>query len=256
MKYTLITGASKGIGKAIAYEAAKRGLNLLLVARSADLLQKLSAELASTKTDVKYFAVDLMEDDAHKKVFAFIKENNLKVNMLINNAGMGHYGKFHESALHKHLDVMKLNMDSCVKMAHEFLNNTDTQQRRYILNTVSTGAFQPVPMMTIYAATKAFMLYFSRGLRHELKKENVYVTALCPGGTETEFFKPAGMEQVVKNNAQFMMSADKVAKAGLDGLMKNKSIVIPGFTNKVGAVSSKLFPHDIVVPVAAKFFKE
>jgi short-subunit dehydrogenase len=256
MNYTLITGASKGIGKAIAVEAAHRRMNLLLVARSKELLEHLAAELSNQDVSIKILATDLLADDAHKKIFAFVKEQGLQVNMLINNAGMGGYGKFGNMDLQKQLDMMKLNIDSCVKIAHEFLNTTDTSQRRYILNTVSTGAFQPVPMMTIYAATKAFMLSFSRGLRHELKKENVYVTALCPGGTETEFFKPAGMEEVVRKNAQFMMSADKVAKAGLNGLMKNKSVVVPGFTNKMGALSAKLMPHDIVVPVAATFFKE
>ncbi len=256
MNYTLITGASKGIGKAIAIEAANRKMNLLLVARSKELLEQLAEELSGKNISIKTFATDLLAEDAHKKIFGFVKEQGLQVNMLINNAGMGGYGKFREMDLQKQLDMMKLNVDSCVKMAHEFLNSTSNTQRRYILNTVSTGAFQPVPLMTIYAATKAFMLSFSRGLRHELKKENVFVTALCPGGTETEFFKPAGMEEVVKKNAKFMMSADKVAKAGLNGLIKNKSVVVPGFTNKMGALSAKLVPHDVVVPVAAMFFKE
>ena len=255
MHYTLITGASKGIGKAMAAEAANRGMNLLLVARSEKLLTELAAELSKKNVSVKTLALDLFEPDAHEKVFDFVKQNNLAVNMLLNNAGMGHYGAFADTALHKHLDVMHLNMDACVRMAHAFLQHTDNTQRRYILNTVSTGAFQPVPLMSVYAATKAFMLFFSRGLRQELKRKNVYVTALCPGGTESDFFGPAGMEEVVKKNAQFMMSAHIVAKVGLDGLLKNKSVVIPGMVNKANALASKLFPHDIVVPVAASFFK-
>lgn len=251
--FTLITGASKGIGKAMALECASRGYNLFLVARSEHLLKALAQELEG-KVKVKYLAVDLFSPDAALKIFDFAAQENVSINMLINNAGMGFYGVFHETEMQNHLRVMQLNMDACVRIAHEFLQKSDTKEQRYLLNVASTAAYQPVPNMTVYAATKAFMLFFSRGLRHELRKQKVNVTALCPGGTESEFFGPAQMEEVVKKNAQFMMKAEEVAKLGIDGLLKNKSVVIPGFTNKAGAVSAKLLPHDIVVPVAAKFF--
>lgn len=254
MKYTLITGASKGIGKAMAIEAAARGFNLFLVARSADLLQQLATEL-SDKVKVESLAVDLFAPDAAEKVFAYAKDKSMTINMLINNAGMGYYGTFDETPLENHMRVMQLNCDACVRMAHTFLTHTDPKQKRYLLNVVSMAAYQPVPYMTVYAATKAFMLYFSRGLRHELRNKNVNVTALCPGGTESEFFKPAQMEAVVQKNAQFMMKAEDVARVGIDGLLKNKSVVIPGVVNKANAVVSKLFPHNIVVPVAARIFE-
>ncbi len=255
MNYTLITGASKGIGKAIAIEAANRGMNLLLVARSAELLEKLAKEISAKNVAVKTLAIDLFAPDCHKKVFQYVKENSININMLVNNAGMGYYGNFEEGDLQAQLNVMNLNVDVCVKMAYEFLHNSDPAQKRYILNTSSTGAYQPVPKMAIYAATKSFMLFFSRALREELKKKNVHVTALCPGGTETDFFGPARMEEVIKKNAAFMMSADKVARVGLNAVMKNKSVAIPGFTNKVGAMASKFMPHDIVVPVAGNIFE-
>ncbi len=255
MNYTLITGASKGIGKAVAFEAADRKMNLLLVARSKDLLEQLASELSTKNVSVKTFVADLLEDDAPKKIFQFAKENSLNVNMLINNAGAALYGNFEDADFQKNLNVMKLNVDACVKMAYEFLKQTDASQRRYILNTVSLGAYQPLPTMAIYASSKAFMLFFSRALRQELKPKNVYVTALCPGGVETEFFVPAGLGKVVEKNARYMMGADRVAKEGLDALMKNKSVVIPGFINKMTALVSKLFPHDIVVPVAGNVYK-
>ena len=256
MNYTLITGASKGIGKAIAIEAASRGMNLFLVARSKDLLEQLGKELSAKNISVKIFVADLLAEDAAEKIFQHAKENSMNINMLANNAGMGFYGNFEECDLKKHLEVMHLNMDACVRMAYAFLKNSDPSQRRYILNTVSTGAYQPVPAMAIYTSSKAFMLFFSRALREELKKKNVYVTELCPGGTESEFFGPAQMTKIVEKNAQFMMSADKVAKAGLYGVMKNKSVIVPGITNKMGVIASKLAPHDIVIPVASRFFKE
>ena len=255
MNYTLITGASKGIGKAIAIEAASRSMNLLLVARSKELLEKLAEELSAKNVSVKIFVADLFDPATPEKIFQYAKANGINVNMLANNAGMGYYGNFEDCALSKHLEIMHLNMDACVNLAYTFLKNSDATQRRYILNTVSTGAYQPVPTMAIYSATKSFMLSFSRALREELKKKNVYVTALCPGGTYSEFFDAAQMAKVIEKNAQFMMTADKVAKVGIQGVMKNKSVVIPGIVNKVGALASKLTPHDIVVPMAGNIFK-
>ncbi len=254
MNYTLITGASKGIGKAFAYECANRGMNLILVARSQQLLEELAAELSKKNITVQTHTADLLDHAVHTKIFDWINQNGWNVNMLINNAGMGYFGKFDEKPLEKHLEVMHLNMDSMIKMAHAFLNNSDTKQKRYLINTASTGAFQPTPYMAVYCASKSFMLAFSQAIRFELRKQNVNVTALCPGGTESDFFAPAGMEKVIEKNAQFMMKADEVARIGLNGLLKNKAVVIPGFINKAGAIAANLFPNSLVVPGAAKFF--
>jgi short-subunit dehydrogenase len=254
MNYTLITGASKGIGKAFAYECATSGMNLILVARSKQLLEDLQKELSQKNISVQIHTADLLDHAVHTKIFSWIKENGWNVNMLINNAGMGYFGSFDEKPLDKHLEVMHLNMDSMIKMAHEFLNSTDKKQKRYLLNTASTGAFQPTPYMAVYCATKSFMLSFSEAIRFELRKQNVNVTALCPGGTESEFFSPAGMEKVIEKNSQFMMKAEDVAKAGLNGLLKNKAVVVPGFVNKAGKVAAQMFPNSLVVPGAAKFF--
>jgi short-subunit dehydrogenase len=254
MNYTLITGASKGIGKAFAYECAARGMNLILVARSQHLLEELQKELSQKNILVQIHTADLLDHNVHKKIFNWIKENNWNVNMLINNAGMGYFGKFDEKPLEKHLEVMHLNMDSMIRMAHEFLNTTNPNQKRYLLNTASTGAFQPTPYMAVYCATKSFMLSFSEAIRFELRKQNVNVTALCPGGTESDFFSPAGMEKVIEKNVQFMMKADAVAKIGLNGLLKNKAVVIPGLINKAGKVAAQIFPNSLVVQGAAKFF--
>ena len=254
MNYTLITGASKGIGKAFAYECATRGMNLILVARSKALLEELQKELSEKNISVQIHTADLLDHAVHKKLFDWVKENKWNVNMLINNAGMGYFGQFDEKPLEKHLEVMHLNMDSMIRMAHEFLNSSDKREKRYLLNTASTGAFQPTPYMAVYCATKSFMLSFSEAIRYELRSSNVHVTALCPGGTESDFFSPAGMEKVIEKNSKFMMKADVVAKAGLDGLLKNKSVVIPGFVNKAGKVAAQVFPNSLVVPSAAKFF--
>ena len=254
MNYTLITGASKGLGKAFAYECAARGMNLILVARSQHLLVELAKELSAKNISVQTHTADLLDHNVHHKIFSWVKENGWNVNMLINNAGMGYFGKFDDKPLEKHLEVMHLNMDSMVRMAHEFLNSTDKSQKRYLLNTASTGAFQPTPYMSVYCATKAFMVSFTEAIRFELRKQNVNVTALCPGGTESDFFKPAGMEKVVEKNAAFMMKAEEVARIGLNGLLKNKAVVVPGVINKAGKIAAQLFPNKFVVPSAAKFF--
>jgi short-subunit dehydrogenase len=254
MNYTLITGASKGIGKAFAIECAARGMNLILVARSKALIENLAKELSAKNVSVQTITADLLKPESHKDIFDTAQQKGWNINMLINNAGAGYYGKFDEKPLEKHLEVMHLNMDSMIRMAHEFLNRTEKKQTRYLLNTVSTGAFQPTPFMSVYCASKSFMLSFSQAIRFELRKQKVHVTALCPGGTESEFFKPAEMEKVVEKNAQFMMKADVVAKAGLDGLLRNKAVVIPGAINKVGALAASIFPNKFVVPSAARFF--
>ncbi|MFN8287689.1 MAG: SDR family oxidoreductase [Chitinophagales bacterium] len=256
MKYTLITGASKGLGKAFAYDCAKRGMNLLLVARSSHLLEPLAADLKQKHAiEVHTFSCDLLDHVAYRKIFDWVKENGFAVNMLVNNAGMGFYGQFDEQPLDKHLQVMHLNMDAMVKVAHEFLVSTDAAQQRYILNVVSMGGFLPVPYMAIYAASKAFMLSFSKSLRYELKQKKVNVTALCPGGVDTEFFGPAQMETIAKKTANLMMTAEEVAKEGIDALLANKMEVVPGFTNKIGAFASKMAPDSLVISQAGRLYK-
>jgi hypothetical protein len=255
MTYSLITGASKGIGKAIAYELAAQGRNLILVARSEDLLEKLAKELSGRKINVKYLATDLLDEDAAKLLFDWMEIQNLKVDTLINNAGFGQYGKFMDNPIEKHMQVMHLNMDAMVTMAYEFLKRTDGNQRRYILNTVSTAAFQPVPYMAIYSATKSFMLSFSRALRYEVRPQNVYVTALCPGATESEFSSSAGIYKLAEKNARFYMTSESVAKAGVNGLWKNKSVVIPGLMNKLSTIAVNLTPQDLATAMSANIFK-
>lgn len=254
MNYTLITGASKGIGKAFAYECANRGMNLILVARSQSLLAALQTELIQKNISVQIHAADLLEPNSEKKIFDWIKQNGWQVNMLINNAGMGHFGKFDEKPLEKHLAVMQLNMEAMVRMAHAFLNSSNASTKKYLLNVSSTGAFQPTPYMAVYCATKSFVVAFSEAIRFELRKQKVHVTALCPGGTESEFFSPAGMEKVIEKNAAFMMKPEVVAKAGISGLLKNKAVVVPGLVNKAGKIAAQLFPNSLVVPSASKFF--
>lgn len=254
--YTLITGASKGIGKAIAREAAMRKQNLILAARTQNLLNELATELSATGIDVQTITIDLLKESSHTELFNEIEKRGLSVNILINNAGMGNYGKFYKLPLEDHLITMRLNNEVMVRMAHEFIiRNKGKEHRCYLLNTASTASYQPVPKMTIYAATKAFMLFFSQGIRFELRRSNISVSALCPGPTESQFFEPAKMDEIWHKNKKYMMTAESVARIALDGTMKRKAVIIPGFFNKVGAVSAKLAPQELATAMSGMLFK-
>lgn len=254
--YTLITGASKGIGKAIAREAATRKQNVILAARTQKLLDELATELSATGIDVQTIAIDLLKDTSHTELFNEIEKRGLNVNILINNAGMGNYGKFYKLPLEDHLITMRLNNEVMVRMAHEFITrNKGKEHRCYLLNTASTASYQPVPKMTIYAATKAFMLFFSQGIRFELRRSNISVSALCPGPTESQFFEPAKMDEIWHKNAKYMMTAESVARIALDGTLKRKAVIIPGFFNKLGAVAAKLSPQTLATQASGMLFK-
>ncbi len=254
--YTLITGASKGIGKAIAREAAMRKQNLILAARSQNLLSELATELSATGIDVQTIVIDLLKDSSHTELFNEVEKRGLSVNILINNAGMGNYGKFYKLPLEDHLITMRLNNEVMVRMAHEFITrNKGKEHHCYLLNTASTASYQPVPKMTIYAATKAFMLFFSQGIRFELRKSNISVSALCPGPTESQFFEPAKMDDIWHKNKKYMMTAESVARIALDGTLKRKAVIIPGFFNKLGAVAAKLSPQTLATQASGMLFK-
>ncbi|MCG3165171.1 MAG: hypothetical protein POELPBGB_00933 [Bacteroidia bacterium] len=254
--YTLVTGASKGIGKAIAREAAARKHNLILAARSQNLLSQLAQELKQQGVEVETIAIDLLKDTSHTDLFNEVEQRGLSVNILINNAGMGNYGKFYKVPLEEHLTTIRLNNEVMVRMAYEFITrNKGKEHRCYLLNTASTASYQPVPKMTVYAATKAFMLFFSQGIRFELRRSNISVSALCPGPTHSQFFEPAKMDDIWHKNAKYMMTAESVARIALDGTLRRKAVIIPGFFNKLGAVSAKLAPQTIATATSGMLFK-
>lgn len=254
--YTLVTGASKGIGKAIARELAARKHNLILTARSENLLHELAHELSRHNIDVQIIAADLLNENSHEEIFNTCEQRGLAVNFLVNNAGMGNYGKFYKIGLKEHLVTIRLNNEAMVRMAYEFIARTKGKDYRcYLLNTASTASYQPVPKMTVYAATKAFMLFFSQGIRLELRRSNVSVSVLCPGPTESQFFEPANMEEIWKKNSRYLMSAEKVARIAIDGTLKRKAVIIPGFFNKAGATLAKHAPPNLSALTAGMIFK-
>lgn len=243
MNFTLITGASKGIGKALAEEFAKEGKHLILTARSEEALAVLSEQLSETYgVTVQYYAVDLLKKDAVENLYEWCCVNKFMVNVLVNNAGFGQYGRFEEVALEDYMDMIHLNQNVLINMCYTFLPMLKEVPRAHILNISSITANIPSPFLAVYAGTKSFVLQFSRALRQELVKTNINVTCSCPGVTNTLFYERAGFLDKQEDFKNMQMSPELVAKITVDKLYRHQAVVVPGMTNKIGVFISKLLP--------------
>jgi short-subunit dehydrogenase len=182
-------------------------------------------------------------------MFDDLAERAINVDYLVNNAGFGIYGEFSRGSVEEDLEMMQLNMIALVHLTKLFLPQMLTRKSGRIMNVASTAAFQPGPLMAIYYATKAFVLSFSEAIANELKASGVSVTCLCPGATKTEFAKRANMEssRLFKLGAA---EAGAVARAGYEGMMQGKTLVIPGVRNKLMAQSVRLAPRKMVTAIA------
>jgi uncharacterized protein len=250
MKITLITGASSGIGEAFARRLAAQGENVLLVARSKDKLQGLCDELAQAhNVHAQSVALDLTERDAPVKLFAETTRRGLQVETLINNAGFGSMGDFAALDLARELEMIDLNVHALVALTHLYLQPMRERKSGTIINVASTAAFQGVPFMATYAATKAFVLSFSEALWDENRPLGVHVMALCPGVTETNFFAAANTDKPPMRVAQ---TPDEVVDTALRGLKRRKSHIISGWTNYIMTESERLVPRWIVARIAGK----
>ncbi len=251
-KWALITGASAGIGVALAKELAAGGANLVLTARRQDRLEKLARELAAKhhiKTEV--FAADLTEPAAPEKIYAFTSEKGIEIELLINNAGFGAYGELPSVEVSRLLEMVQVNCSAVVHLTRLVLPQMVERKRGDILILASTASFQAVPYISTYAATKAFDLLFAEGLAEEMKPYGIRVCALCPGSTESEFHAVAG-QQAFETKGE---TAEKVARTGLKALAAGKSYVISGLGNYLGAQGERLVPRRVVTRIAAGMFK-
>src|SRR5271156_3271656 len=242
-KWALVTGASAGIGQALARELAAGGTNLILTARRLDRLELFAGELKtkySVSTEV--FAADLAQGDAPEKVFAFTQERGLAVELLINNAGFGQFGEVVDIATQRLLDMVQVNCNAVVHLTRLYLPEMIARRRGDILILASIASFQAVPYISVYAATKAFDLLFAEGLAEEVRAHGVRVCALCPGSTESEFHQVAGQDHV-KLAARHRETAEKVARVGLAALAAGKSSVVSGAGNAFGVVMQRLVPR-------------
>jgi short-subunit dehydrogenase len=254
-KWALVTGASAGIGKALADELARGGTNLVLTARRRERLEELSQQLSRTYTiQTKPLVADLAQPEAPAKIFQFTKAQGLHIELLVNNAGFGAYGEFHAVPLQKFLDMVQVNCSAVVHLTHLYMPEMIARRRGDILILSSTAAFQSVPYISTYAATKAFDLLFAEGLAEEAKPYGVRVCALCPGSTESEFAEVAGQTEVTSSK-RYRESAERVARTGLRALAAGKSSIISGFPNYLGVLGQRLVSRRLVSRVAASMFK-
>ena len=253
MNATLITGASSGIGEIFARRLAARGRNVLLVARSEDKLITLCNELGrSNSIRAQYVALDLSLPESPARLFEEAEKRGLTIDLLINNAGFGSFGDFSKADLARELNMIDLNVKSLVELTYRFLQPMRARKQGAIINVASTAAFQGVPFMTTYAATKAFVLSFSEALWEENRAFGIKVMALCPGVTETNFFEAARGE---KPPARASQTPEEVVDTALRGLARGKSHIISGWVNRVMTESERLAPRSLVTRMAGRMMR-
>ncbi|WP_158799812.1 SDR family oxidoreductase [Pedobacter sp. L105] len=255
-EYALITGASRGIGKSMALLLAKAGYHLLLVSRSENELQEL-AELIRKQYQVKvsYLAADLSASNTTQQVAEWCNKETSTLSVLINNAGYGIWGNFDQLQLSDQLDMLQLNINAVLALTHHLLPFLKQQKHAYILNISSTAAYQAVPTLALYSASKSFILQYSRALRYELKGSSVSVSCLCPGPTATGFASRAGMQALDHLAEKFNMTPEIVAKAGLKGMFNKKAEIIPGLMNLLSVYGVRFIPKSLTERIAANLYK-
>lgn len=252
-KWALVTGASAGIGVALAARLAAGGTHLVLTARRRDRLEELSRNLKEAHgIQTEIFVADLAQPDASQGLYDFMRQKGIAIDLLINNAGFGQYGELTQVEIRRLLDMVQVNCTAVVHLTRLYLPDMIARRRGDVLIVASSASFQAVPYISTYAATKAFDLFFAEGLAEEMKPHGIRVCALCPGSTESEFHVLAGQEQFTSTHQE---TAEKVARTGLEALAAGKSYVISGLGNYLRAHSQRIVPRRMVTRIAASMFR-
>lgn len=251
MATALITGASSGIGLELAKVFAKDTINLILVARSEAKLKDLAEDLQKDFGISVYVLVkDLGNYNTAKEIFDWCNQQNITVDYLVNNAGVGDFCFYADSEWHKQEQMINLNITALSYLTHLFLPGMVKRKFGKILNVASTAAFQPGPGMSIYFATKAFVLHFSEAIANELNGSGITVTALCPGATESGFKAAASMQESKLFKGSKVPSSKEVAAYGYKAMQKGKTVAIHGMMNYIMANSIRFAPRNLVTKIA------
>ena len=253
----LITGASSGIGAEFARQLGARGHNVFLVARREDRLRDLGGELERLHgVRAQYVAADLGDREQVEALPAKVRESGLTVEILINNAGFSTVGDVHRNP-DRQLGMVRVNIEALVSLTTAFLPEMTERGRGAVIQVASAAGFQPIPVQSVYAATKAFVLHFSEATAAELKGTGVTMTALCPGPVRTEFVEAAGFKKSEQEMAPSALwsTAEEVAKAGLDAADKGKRVVVVGITNQVTTTFGRHGPRSIVLGPMANLYR-
>jgi short-subunit dehydrogenase len=252
-KTALITGSSNGIGYELARVHAENGDNLVLVARNKCKLDELKKELETQlKVDVYTIGKDLSVTGAANEVYDELKQKNIEVDYLVNNAGFGDYGLFAECDWNKQEQMINLNITALAHFTRLFLPDMIRRKSGKILNVASTASFQPGPTMSVYFASKAFVLSFSEAINNEVAEHGITVTALCPGGTKSGFQAAASMRDSSLFEKNNFPSSREVAEFGYRAMIKGKAVAIHGLKNTILANSVRLAPRSVVVKMARR----
>jgi short-subunit dehydrogenase len=252
----LITGASSGIGAAIAEDLAKRGYGLTLVARREELLTELATRLhARHAVRVGVVACDLGQPTERDRLVGKIAELDLDVEILVNNAGFGYAGNFVDADRVRQVEMAQVNCEAVVDLSGRYLPQMVGRRQGTVINIASTAAFQPMAGSATYAASKSFVLSFSEALHHEVKGSGVTVTAICPGPVRTEFVQAAGMVGAERDAPGFIwMSAEDLAEQAVKAAEAGKRAVVPGRLNYAGSLLGRHVPRMIVLPVSRRIW--
>jgi short-subunit dehydrogenase len=254
-KHALITGATSGIGYELAKLFAKEGYNLVLVARNEENLKQAAKEMEELNGAIHthIIPVDLFEQDAAQKVYDKTTELGIIINVLVNDAGQGEWGRFIKTELKREIDIVQLNIISLMSLTKFYLKEMVERNEGKVLQLASSVSKAPSPYLSVYAATKAFVLSFTEALSEELKETEVSITALQPDATDTDFFHKAKAEGTVTYRERDLYTAEEVAKAGFDGLMGGDATVVPGFINKTQKALNTIMPD---TAIAANMHKQ
>ena len=245
-KNVLITGASSGIGRQFAKIFGEKGYNLILAARNYEKMAEIKNEL-SENISIEIISIDLSEKDSAEKLYSILKDKGIAVDILINNAGYGLEGMASELDIGQQTNMIDLNVITMTKLAIIFSKDMIEKGYGRILNVGSVASFFPVPLMSVYSATKAYVFSFSQSLNTELsKKGDISVTALCPGPVRTNFCKTAGVNRLRKFFESLFKNPDEVALVGYKKLMSKKIIAVPGTAIKLMIILSKFAPFKLI----------
>jgi uncharacterized protein len=254
--YTLITGSSSGIGKALAMECARRKQNLLLVALPGTALEKFSEKLNNElgiRSD--FFGTDLTEKGAAQEVYEWTREKNYSVNILINNAGISFEGPFEQCSTEFYEKSLKLNMGALVSLTRLFIPDMKELPKAHILNVASVASYFPIPYKSVYSASKMFVLSFSRSLREEFKKTNIRISVVAPGPVVTN--RRTAISAIEKGKIARMMHSrvNCVAHYAIEKMLQNKAFIKPGFLSKSIFLIEKILPTTIKMKLATLIFR-
>jgi short-subunit dehydrogenase len=253
-KTALVSGASSGIGLALARSLARRGAHLVITARSEDKLNELAAELQKLGVSVHVFASDLSQKGAAAHLFEQVEKAGLQIDLLINNAGFGQWGDFLDVSRETYEEMLQLNINALTELCHLFIPAMLKRGEGGIINVGSTASFIPVPFAAVYSATKAYVLMFTEALQGEYAERGISCMTLCPGGTASNFATVANPGQKLKTSG-FKDSPESVAETGLEAFISGKLYVITG-ANKIVGILPRLLSRKQTLKIVTNTWKK